>query len=99
MIELEQIVNYIRGFNRSVIEGNTVLKAKHLCDVGKIAEAQETIFKMCGLCLTTLDIQKVVEINIEVKGGQIKASMCTCVVGLTGRCKHATDLFLYLERY
>ncbi len=40
MIELEQIVNYIGGFNRSVIEWNVVLKVKHLFDVGKVAEAQ-----------------------------------------------------------
>ncbi len=44
------------------------------------------------------DIQKVVEINIEEEGGQIKASKCTFIAGLTGRCKHAATLFLYLER-
>ncbi len=49
MIELEQIINYVQGFNRSVIEGNTVLKAKHLFDVGKVAEAQETTFKIRDL--------------------------------------------------
>ncbi len=42
MIELEQIVNYIGGCNRSVTEGHTGLKAKHLFDVGKVAEAQDT---------------------------------------------------------
>ncbi len=99
MIELEQIVKYAGGFNRSVIGGNAVLKAKHLFDVGKVVEAQDTIFKIHGLCLTMSDIQKVVEINIEEEGGQIKASTCTCVAGLTGRCKHATGLFLYFERY
>ncbi len=45
MIELEQIVNYTGGFNRSVIEGNTVLKVKHLFNV-KVAEAQYTTFKI-----------------------------------------------------
>ncbi len=68
MIELVQIVNYVGGFNRSVIEGNAVLKEKHLFDVGKIvAETQDTTFKIRVLCLTTSDIQKVVEINIEGK--------------------------------
>ncbi len=52
MIELERIVNYIGDFNRSVIEGNAVLKAKHLFDVGKVTEAQDTTFKIRGLCLT-----------------------------------------------
>ncbi len=46
MIELEQIVNYLEGFNGSVIEGNTVLRAKHLFDVGKVAETQDTTFKI-----------------------------------------------------
>ncbi len=49
MIELEQIVNYVGGFNRSVIEGNAVLKAKHLFDIGKVAEAQDTTFKISDL--------------------------------------------------
>ncbi len=53
MTELEQIVNYVKGFNRSVIEGNDILKAKHLLDVGKVAETQDTTFKIRGLCLTT----------------------------------------------
>ncbi len=88
MIELEQIVNYVGGFNRSVIETYAVLKAKHLFDVGKVAEAQDTTFKICGLCLPMSDIKKVIEINIEVEDGQIKASKCTCVAGLTGHCKH-----------
>ncbi len=48
MIELEQIINYLGGFNRSVIEGNIVLKTKHLFDVGQVAEAQDTTFKICG---------------------------------------------------
>ncbi len=30
MIELEQIVNYVGGFNKSIIEGNVVLKTKHI---------------------------------------------------------------------
>ncbi len=63
MIELEQIVNYVGGFNRLVIEGNTVLKAKYLFDVGKVAEAQDTTFKIRGLCLTTSDIRKVVTLT------------------------------------
>ncbi len=99
MIELVQIVNYIGDFKRSVMEGNAVLKAKHLFNVGKITETQDTTFKIRGLCFTMSDIQKVVKINIEVECGQIKASKCTCVTGLTGRCEHATALFLYLERY
>ncbi len=56
MIELEQIINYVGGFNTSVIEGNAVLKAKHLFNVGKVAEAQDITIKICGLCLTTSDI-------------------------------------------
>ncbi len=64
-----------------------------------VAEAQDTTFKIRGLCSTMSDIEKVVEINIEVEGGQIKASKCTCVAGLTGHFTHATDFFLYLERY
>ncbi len=56
MIELEQIVNYVGGFNRSVIEGNAVLKTKHLSLVGKVTEAQDTTFKIRGLCLTMSDI-------------------------------------------
>ncbi len=56
MIELEQIANYVGGFNRSVIEGNVVLKVKHLFDVGKVAEALDTTFKIRGLCLTMSDI-------------------------------------------
>ncbi len=63
MIELEQIVNYAGRFNRSVIERNAVLKVKHLFNIGKVAEAQDTTFKIRGLCLTTSDIQKVVKIN------------------------------------
>ncbi len=75
MVKLEQIVvNYIGGFNKYVIEGNAVLKAKHLFDVGKVPEAQNTTFKICGVCFTTSDIQKVVAINVKVQGGQIKAS-------------------------
>ncbi len=58
MIELEQIVNYVGGFNKSIIEWNAVLKPKHLFDVGKVAEAQDTTFKICGLCSITSDIQK-----------------------------------------
>ncbi len=50
MIELKRIVNFVRGFNRSVIEGNAVLKVKHLFDVGKVADAQDTTFKIRGLC-------------------------------------------------
>ncbi len=99
MIELEQIVNYIEYFNKSVIKGSAVLKAKHLFDVGKVTEAQDTTFEIRGLCLTMSDIQKLVEINIEVECGQIKASKCTCVTGLTGCYRHATALFLYLEIY
>ncbi len=48
MTEFEQIVNYVGGLYRSVIEGNPVLKVKHLFDVGKVAEAQDTTFKICG---------------------------------------------------
>ncbi len=66
------MVHYSGGFNRSVIEGNAVLKAKHLFDVGKITETQDTTFKISGLCFTMSDIQKVVEINIEVEGRKIK---------------------------
>ncbi len=77
MIELEQIVNNVRGFNRSIIERNAVLKAKHLFDVGKVAKAQDTTFKIRGLRFTMSDIQEVTEINIEVEGGQMKASKCT----------------------
>ncbi len=50
MSKLKQIVNYIGGFNRSVIEENAVLKAKYLFVVNKVAEAQDTTFKICGLC-------------------------------------------------
>ncbi len=46
MIELEQIMDYVGGFNRSVTEGNAVLKVKHLFDVGKVAEVQVTTFRI-----------------------------------------------------
>ena len=89
MINLQNIFDYAgpNQSQRNFKEGQRVFQAKHVILCGKLSSDNSCIK---ALCLQTTHIrEKPHEITGKIeKDGKIIEFKCSCVAGLSGKCKH-----------
>jgi len=105
LLELEHIVDALKGFKRPVREGRLALE--NLIGVG-VRDQNDDFASVEALCVRATKIHDppvVIHVQIDKKAekveDRIKSLSCTCIAGACKEhsCKHAMAVLIYLEKY
>ncbi|XP_046396033.1 uncharacterized protein LOC124163281 [Ischnura elegans] len=97
VLDLSDVFTYVGDFKRPFVEGDAILKANHIVELG-VLKNEVDLVEVMALCLQTSNINgQPHEINITIRGNGKKEiqGTCSCKAG-TGKCKHVAAVCLQL---
>jgi SWIM zinc finger len=98
-VDLFEIMKYVGSGERPFVEGEAILKAKHIMECGLTSRTEQE-FRVLGLCLQSSHLNsRPHEIKIWVKATASPkiSGTCSCKAG-SGKCKHIVAVLLFLNR-